>query len=805
MSTRRFLSLATICSSMVLTAFSYLHGEDFYDASVLRKIELEFTQTNWWQLLEANAQSGQNISARLTVEGVSYDSVGVRFRGFTSYSMIGTSKKKSFNIEVDWKKKQDLMGYETINLINCYEDPTFIREALYSNAARNVLPSARVNFVKLTINGENWGIYSNVQQLDGKFTKEWFPSNQGTRWRAGTGQMNGGGGMPGGGGPGGGGVGPGGRIPGGGIPGGGTANTGMNFGASLTYEGLDSTAYAAVYKIVHTEQDNPWQSLIHTCDVLNNTPWAQYTTEVPKVLDVDRALWLCAFEIVFHDDDGYVYKRGGDYYLYYEPESGQIHVMQFDGNTCMKTQQNGQWPVFFMEDDSDVPFMNLLVGGVQEYRERYLAHIRSIIKLHLNEDYLFPRIDAYRGLIESEIKADTKKLYSNSAFDTGINELKTFIQKRKTYLLSDADVARPAPELMSVSADLKSEGTGLRPSIAARIGGAVPVAKVNLFLREGGVGPFSVLPLSDDGLNDDGGASDGIYGIKLPVFPPGTVLRYYVQAIAADEAGTMVFEPECEHLASRIVITTPRANASPVVVNELMAQNNATVEDPQGEYDDWIELKNTTSETVDLSGMYLSDNPENPLKWAFPDGAQIESGGYAIVWADENGQATPGFHANFKLSASGEMVLLFDSDANGDALLDSVTFGPQLTDQSFGRCPDEASDWRSFTKPTPGSANGVDSALHNGAPNASTYSLWQAYPNPFNPQTTISLSIPARQKVVLAIFNAAGREVARLNESILDPGRHDIRWKAEGMPSGVYFCRIVTGSFMKVQKVVLLR
>jgi hypothetical protein len=267
----------------------------------------------------------------------------------------------------------------------------------------------------------------------------------------------------------------------------------------------------------------------------------------------------------------------------------------------------------------------------------------------------------------------------------------------------------------------------------------------------------------------------------------------------------MAFEPESEHLASRIVITYPLANTSPVILNELMAQNSTTIADPQGEYDDWIELKNTTAETVELSGMYLSDDPENPLKWAFPSGSQIESGGFLIVWADENGRATPGCHANFKLSANGEIVLLFDSDANGNALLDSVTFGPQLTDQSFGRNPNAASAWQSFKQPTPGFASDVVSDVRNGMVQASTYRLWPVFPNPFNPVTTIAFSIPARQKVTLKIFDAAGREVATLNESDLDPGSHEIQWQAASIPSGLYFCRIVSGPFARAQKILLLK
>ena len=107
---------------------------------------------------------------------------------------------------------------------------------------------------------------------------------------------------------------------------------------------------------------------------------------------------------------------------------------------------------------------------------------------------------------------------------------------------------------------------------------------------------------------------------------------------------------------------------------------------------------------MDLAGWYLSDNPENPRKWPFPAGTRIAAGGYLLIWADEDGGDSPGLHANFKLSASGEQVLLVDTDARLNALRDSVSFGPVGPDMALGRTtaqPEELSP----VPPTPGAAN----------------------------------------------------------------------------------------------------
>ena len=662
--------------------------EDFYDETILRSLRLDFLQPDWWQQLAANYQAKQNIPATLTVDGVIYEGVGVRFRGNTSYMMMGNSQKKPFNIEIDYTiEGQHLMGYKTLNLINCANDPTFMREVLYSNTCRQQIPSAKANFVKLVINGENWGIYANIQQLNAEFIEDWFPSNDGTRWRA-QGTMGGGGGQTTGGG--------GEQIPvrilaapNPGVPGVGGGVT--NGEAALTWRGSDSAAYEAVYELKNTKQEDPWASLIHTCDVLNNTPLEQLPNELDAVLNVDRALWLCAFEIIFQDDDGYVNKRGSDYCIYYEPETGRLHLIQYDGNECMGTQQ---WVLFYRADDPLVPLMHRLMT-INQYRQRYMAHVRTILDSFLTEDALWPKIDAYQALIGQEVGIDSKKLYTTQAFLSGITTLKNFVKTRRAALLGNRELDRPVPDILSVEHDVIQEQAGQSLMITAQLGQTVPVAGVQLFLSEGVYGPFAALPMTLDN-------ETGSYVIILPTYAPGRVLRYYVQATAADAVGTLAFSPAgAEHEVYTYVVTYAKAEVSPVVINEIMALNDTTIADPQGDHDDWIELFNISNETVDLTGMYLSDNPEKPLKWKFPKDTTIAPGGHLLVWTDEDGNDEPGLHANFKLSSPGETLWLYDTDARNNALLDSATFPSLQADQSFGRVPDGLGPMQMLPVPSP--------------------------------------------------------------------------------------------------------
>jgi hypothetical protein len=152
----------------------------------------------------------------------------------------------------------------------------------------------------------------------------------------------------------------------------------------------------------------------------------------------------------------------------------------------------------------------------------------------------------------------------------------------------------------------------------------------------------------------------------------------------------------------------PAAPAVNVVINEFMAQNNSTIADPaDGDFDDWIELYNAGSTTVDLAGFFLTDNLTNRTKFAIPAGYPIPPNGFLLVWADgETGQNQPGnsgLHASFALAKDGEQIGLCSPDGQ---LLDGFSFGAQTADLSQGRYPDASENpLVSFEEPSPGSAN----------------------------------------------------------------------------------------------------
>ena len=144
--------------------------------------------------------------------------------------------------------------------------------------------------------------------------------------------------------------------------------------------------------------------------------------------------------------------------------------------------------------------------------------------------------------------------------------------------------------------------------------------------------------------------------------------------------------------------------APSVVINELMADNDSIHADPQGDYDDWLELYNLSDTAVMLTGMYLSDKEDELTQWEFPENTEIAANGYLVVWLDDDVDAAEGLHANFKLSKDGETVILVGTDAHGNRVLDKVTFEKQETDVALGRLPDGTGDFQ-VVQATPGAPN----------------------------------------------------------------------------------------------------
>ena len=213
-------------------------------------------------------------------------------------------------------------------------------------------------------------------------------------------------------------------------------------------------------------------------------------------------------------------------------------------------------------------------------------------------------------------------------------------------------------------------------------------------------------------------------------------------------------------------------------INEVAA-SNLTIPDNYGETDDWLELYNPNDSAVDLANWFISDKMDEPVKHRFLDNDSviIPAHGFLLLFADnEIDQGVT--HVSFKLEAVGENILLTAPD--GITLIDSVSFGLQVTDTSFGRYPDGSPSWEFFTYTTPGSSN-----IHIDVQELAPGKPLSVYPNPLSGNT-----LYFNQEISFRLFNEMGSELVRQeNKTSLD---------ASALYQGIYFLRTDAGQTIRI-------
>ena len=143
-----------------------------------------------------------------------------------------------------------------------------------------------------------------------------------------------------------------------------------------------------------------------------------------------------------------------------------------------------------------------------------------------------------------------------------------------------------------------------------------------------------------------------------------------------------------------------------LMINEYSAANCDNDGSDCGDYDDWIEILNNTSESIDLEGYYLTDRISNLIKWSFPSSVTINPGDHLIVYASglDPDLETSSTNTSFKLTQTKETEYIVLSSPEG-VIIDYKKLTPHQLNHSIGRSFDASSDWSIFTNSTPGSVN----------------------------------------------------------------------------------------------------
>ncbi|MCF8276984.1 MAG: CotH kinase family protein [Flavobacteriales bacterium] len=713
----------------------------FYHADTIQEIRITFYEQNWDELLDAMYVAGdeERLTCDLEINGVALDSVGIRYKGFSSVSTDRT--KNPFNIDLDHViDDQNYEAYDKVKLSNVIQDPSFLREVLSYEIGRKYMPASKANFARVYINNAYWGLYTNVESVNGEFLVGRFGESAGTFVKCNPEDLD---------------------------------FEGDNSNLSNNY-GTDITDYYPFYEM---QSDHGWEDLYELIDVLNEDP-----NDIETVLNVDRALWMHAFNYCLINFDSYV-GYAQNYYLYRQ-NNGQFNPILWDLNMSFASfrlaDASEHWDGFTIAEAKAMdPLMHLNSVSVYERplmrnlfengtnRRMYLAHMRTIMDENFADQSYVTRAQFLHDLIDASVQEDTNKFYGYDDFQNNLTStvsdlidypgLTDLMNARNAYLSSYTGFTGE-PIISNVSSTPQSITLGGSVTIIAEV---VDEEEVFLAYRYGANEVFTTVTMADDGSQNDGTAGDGTYGRILSSI--GNTIQYYIYA-QNDTAGT--FSPvraayEYYELQSQI-------NPGDLVLNEVMASNEHTAFDQSGENDDWIEIHNTTQFDISTSGLYLTDDMANQDKWAMLN-AIVPADGYMVVWADEDSEQGND-HANFKLSSSGEYVGMYYGDGT---LIDEVTFDEQETDVSYGRLPNGSGPWV-FMEPTFNLNNnftGVEEAT--GKLEASLY------PNPATDQMNIRFEEPVSGTVTL--YSIDGKRIIEQGFSSTATVRMDVSFLNGGM------------------------
>lgn len=730
----------------------------FYNIDTVREIKFDFDQPNWKYLLDSLYVLGdeQRIIGTVTIDGYQYDSVGIRYKGYSSVNI--TQTKNPFNIKLDYIiNDQEHQGFNKIKLSNVIHDPSFLREALSYQIARKYMPSSKANFANLYINDTLWGVYSNVEAVNKDFLSKHYQSRNNSFFKCNPSSLD---------------------------------LFGENSNLSLS-PGNDSLDYEAFYSI---KSDYGWGKLHQLIDTLNN-----YPSSINKILNVDRTLWMHAFNYSLVNLDSYI-GYAQNYYLY-EDNSGRFNPILWDLNMSFGSfrltdassyfsgmnisQAKTLDPLSHLYDVSVFPrpLMRNIFND-NRFRKMYMAHLKTIMEENFsNLSYLDSANKMYQ-IIDQSVNLDSNKFYSYLDFQKNIDStvtntinypgIKDLMSNRMNYLSTYSgynhniaiDSIKEYNNTLSIGDDLW---------ITANI---IDADQVVLFYRFKSSGAFQETLMLDNGNNNDGATGDFKYGAKIPNI--GNNTQYFIYA-ENDSAGQ--FSPE--RAAYEFYEYYAPIQAGDLVINEILAINDNVVQNEFGDYADWIEIYNNTNSSLSTNELFITDDTTNLLKWNIPD-INIPANEYLILWADE--KHNEGIkHTNFKLANGGEKLILSN---NSGQIIDYLNFPTQSTNVGYARIPNGTGN---FVYNTPSFGYNNDFASISSV----NQSKLNCYPNPFKNHLNILLENP--NKTLISICDIQGKIILQQK---VKPIGHKLIVNTSSFKKGMYFVYLNSSKINSIQKII---
>jgi spore coat protein CotH len=358
-----------------------------FDDTKIHRYDLQFYCSDWKDSLEYHKNLDEEcIPARVVyhvsaTDSLVYDSVGVRYKGNSSYAYASKSDKKPYKFSFDeYKSDQKFYGIKTLNFSNGAKDPTMMREKISYDIIRNYMKAPRAAFATISVDGEYIGLYTQVEQIDKLFLKDNFKDKKGNLYKA------------------------------------------SDDGASMLYRGDTISGYSAEWEIKTNEDICDWTDLIGLTKKLSDSS-TDFVSSVKNILDLDNICRYLAFNMVFSNFDSYT-GSGRNFYLYHDSTDNIFTLIPWDLNLSFGAYSNS-WNVITNDivnvANLQTRPLNRQIIQNDSLRQMYLGYIESMLNGPGSSETVSALANNYKLLIDSLVNADSNKLHSYDDFVKNID------------------------------------------------------------------------------------------------------------------------------------------------------------------------------------------------------------------------------------------------------------------------------------------------------------------------------------------------------------------------------------------------
>lgn len=421
-----------------LTAPLFSQPSTLFDDTRVSAIYIHLPADSLKKMLDELVNDRYTPALFIFDDGIFRDTVkniGLRLRGNTSLY----AKKKSFKVSFNaFESGREYQGVRKLNLRGSHNDPTMIREKLFFDVwAKTGMPPRRLNFVKLYINNEYKGLYTNAEEIDKQWLKDAFDDNDGNLYKC-------------------------------------------TWPADLVYKGPGQQTYKNIlhdpetraYELATNEKEDDYSRLVTLITALHQPADATFSDNIGKILNIDGVLKAFAIDVATGNWDDYFYNKN-NYYLYDNPATGRFEFITFDTDNTFGIDWLGKdWAkrnALAWHHPSDPRPLASKLLAVPAFRNRYIHLLDSITRFIVHPDSIFPRINYLHQLIIPAAAEDSYRTldygYTMNDFHDGFNQtvdghspfgIKPFLEirfdstiRQIAHLVSGA--VSPAPSAFSFS------------------------------------------------------------------------------------------------------------------------------------------------------------------------------------------------------------------------------------------------------------------------------------------------------------------------------------------------------------------